>query len=208
MLKFPCSFVTDDKAESAIEANINALLLDIISFPMEHFADEYNTDMQFVEFVDNNREAFGRYINHTYDLQYEPLETFRVYAGLCCLLVSENKYVPTLRMERLLAHLIINAIETNKMMKAEGFDPAYEMKLRSFNKMTVLNALMHEWNSMDPEEKETMQAPGIAIRRYELPDDFLEMCFWDDDWSFIDEYEKIDLPEHWWEEEYRGEPRD
>ena len=133
---------------------------------------------------------------------------FRIYASLYCLLRSEKKHIPSISMEKLLANMIVAANEVNEDIKG-----TFVRRFSKEDRAVVMAALKKDWEAeYPPAERKDTPTPNQKIKVYEQPDEWLEICFWDEDYAFVDDSRELTwenekgrkyrIPLKWWEDEY------
>ena len=186
MLSFSEPFVQNEEANALIERNVNQLLLDMMDDVIDEFSMSMNESQSCtpIEFAAKHRDEFDQYLAVQYGVAQRPLESARVFAGLYSLLKSRKHFVPTLKMERLLAMLIEEANDINAELGEDRQKLVYERRFEGEDRVKVLAALDESMLDIPLEEH---------IRFYETPEVFMDLCFWDSDYAFLDIMDEQEL---------------
>ncbi|MCR5452702.1 MAG: hypothetical protein K6F00_08760 [Lachnospiraceae bacterium] len=174
--------------------------------PLDEVVD-MDSLMQNLEFAENVSLS---YLPDNYPIE----KANREFIGLYRLLRAKDEYVPELPMEYVLDRIIENAIWQVDMINedmADGFfdalkdNPFFDgteeegelttiERIPNPDRAVVLAALEKECEEIElPEDDEDDYGPEDMILLYEDLRNYVETCFWDTDFAFLDEMDEDTL---------------
>ena len=218
MLKF--EFIPgDDKAQEIIKTFINnrlialieQIILDEVDWQLAMEGDLENTPKEagFADLVDIDKLAsnldFAANVSMTYLPDNYPVDKAnREFFGLYKLLKARKEYVPELPMEYVLYHIIMNEVWQVDMINEDSEDGMFDdLKDDPFfagiedEEYTTVEKIPEPERSVAldglKDYASELEEPATAeevLSEYEDLRNYGEICFWDTDFTMLDDYDE------------------